>query len=103
MTPHPPPPCSYHDTPLYLHTVEHAWTGEENELLVKAVRVYPPGTRQRWETIAEYINSRVKAGSGVSADDVLKKVKEQQNTGTSGAILGRFGFPTSFVCVCQQQ
>lgn len=64
-----------------MYEIGHEWTDEENELLVKAVRVYPPGTRQRWETIADYINSRIKSGNGVSPDDVLHRVKERQNTG----------------------
>ena len=48
---------------------------------MKAVRAYPPGTRNRWETMADYINTRVKSGNGVTPDDVLHKVKERQNTG----------------------
>ena len=45
------------------------WSNEEIAALTKAITRFPPGTTQRWKTIAEYVESR-------SQKDVIKKAQE---------------------------
>lgn len=55
-----------------------AWTAEEIELLVKATRLMPPGTSERWRQVTDYINTHKKDKSIVrSTKDVLKYIKEK--------------------------
>uniref|UniRef100_A0A0N5BLH8 DnaJ homolog subfamily C member 2 n=1 Tax=Strongyloides papillosus TaxID=174720 RepID=A0A0N5BLH8_STREA len=55
-----------------------AWTSEEIELLVKATRLMPPGTSERWRQVADYINTHKKDKSIMrSTKDVLKYIKEK--------------------------
>ncbi|KFD65944.1 hypothetical protein M514_03899 [Trichuris suis] len=37
-----------------------SWTKEETQLLVRAMRLFPAGTKSRWETIATFINEHKK-------------------------------------------
>lgn len=45
------------------------WTKDDIALLTKAVVKFPPGTNQRWKTIADYMGGR-------SQKDIIKKAKE---------------------------
>uniref|UniRef100_A0A0K0DWH1 DnaJ homolog subfamily C member 2 n=1 Tax=Strongyloides stercoralis TaxID=6248 RepID=A0A0K0DWH1_STRER len=55
-----------------------AWSSEEIELLVKATRLMPPGTSERWKQVADYINTHKKDKSFKrSTKDVLKYIKEK--------------------------
>eukprot|EP00123_Amoebidium_parasiticum_P018619 comp24254_c1_seq1/m.44963 comp24254_c1_seq1/g.44963 ORF comp24254_c1_seq1/g.44963 comp24254_c1_seq1/m.44963 type:complete len:634 (-) comp24254_c1_seq1:300-2201(-) len=54
------------------------WSDLEEELLVKAVKTFPAGTRQRWDVMANYINIR-HPESKLTGEEVLSKVKERQH------------------------
>lgn len=53
------------------------WSEEELQLLIKAVNLFPAGTKDRWEVIAAFIGQHV-VGSDKNARDVLSKAKELQ-------------------------
>lgn len=63
------------------------WSHEELQLLIKAVNVFPAGTNQRWEVVANFINQH--AGSSVvrSAKEVLSKAKDLQSSDYTQNIL----------------
>lgn len=54
------------------------WNQEQLQLLVKGVNLYPPGTTDRWNTIANYINTHIhtdkKTGTMVVA--MVKKLQK---------------------------
>ena len=55
------------------------WSEEEEQLLVKAVSLFPAGTVRRWETVASFVNSHSGEGSKVKdAKMVISKVKALQ-------------------------
>lgn len=59
------------------------WNEENIQLLVKAVNLFPAGTNQRWEVVANFINQHGKFGENSSkfnAKAVLAKAKDLQNT-----------------------
>lgn len=59
------------------------WTEEHLQLLIKAVNLFPAGTNQRWEIVANFINQHGNfdnASSKFNAKDVLNKAKDLQNT-----------------------
>jgi len=59
------------------------WNEENLQLLVKAVNLFPAGTNQRWEVIANFINQHgvfKKDSSKFVAKLVLAKAKDLQNT-----------------------
>merc|ERR550532_1200407 len=53
------------------------WSTEELQLLIKAVKSFPPGTVNRWEVCAEFINQH--SNSPKTAKEVLAKAKEMQS------------------------
>lgn len=56
------------------------WSEEEQQLLVKAVSLFPAGTVRRWETVASFVNSH-SSGEGSKVKDakmVISKVKALQ-------------------------
>lgn len=55
------------------------WTRDELSLMAKATTKHPPGTRNRWEVIANFIGSR-------SADEVIAKSKELQANADASAV-----------------
>jgi len=56
-----------------------AWNPSTISLLIKAVNLFPAGTSQRWEVVANFINQHSKGNSiSVRAKDVLSKAKELQ-------------------------
>lgn len=63
------------------------WTVEEQQLLVKAMTVFPVGTKSRWDVVAAFINEHRKnedGGGGAklkTGKDVVKKVKELERLG----------------------
>lgn len=65
---------------LRVCTIE--WTGEHIQLLIKAVNLFPAGTNQRWEVIANFLNQHGALPDGYSfnAKEVLAKAKDLQNT-----------------------
>ncbi|VDK24515.1 unnamed protein product [Taenia asiatica] len=50
------------------------WTFEMNQLLIKAVNLFPAGTQKRWEVIAAYVNQHEK-GVEVTGKEALKQAK----------------------------
>lgn len=57
------------------------WSPENVQILIKAVNLFPAGTVQRWEVIANYINQHGNSAEGkVTARDVLNKAKTMQSS-----------------------
>ena len=52
--------------------VDSNWTVEEVKLLTKAIIKFPPGTKQRWFVITDYIGNKTQK-------EVLKKAQELKN------------------------
>lgn len=56
------------------------WSTDEIQLLIKAVNVFPAGTNQRWEVVAEFINQHTPTPETVrNAKETLFKAKEMQS------------------------
>lgn len=55
-----------------------AWTEDEIKLLVKSVSVFPAGTKDRWEVIANYMAEHSANKTQRDAKQVLTKVKQIQ-------------------------
>jgi DnaJ family protein C protein 2 len=36
------------------------WNSDDLQLLIKAVNLFPAGTNQRWDVVAEFINQHTK-------------------------------------------
>lgn len=64
------------------------WTQTELQLLIKAVNLFPAGTNQRWEVVANFINQHNTA-TNVKRDakEVLAKAKDLQSTDFSKSSL----------------
>lgn len=58
------------------------WIPENMQLLIKAVNLFPAGTVQRWEVIANYLNQHGTnlGGKKFIARDVLNKAKDLQSS-----------------------
>lgn len=58
------------------------WCNENMQMLIKAVNLFPAGTVQRWEVIANYINQHGKiiGGKKFISRDVLNKAKDIQSS-----------------------
>ncbi|KAK4885575.1 hypothetical protein RN001_001846 [Aquatica leii] len=59
------------------------WSQENLQLLIKAVNLFPAGTNQRWEVVANFMNQHgIFRENSVKycAKDVLAKAKDLQNT-----------------------
>jgi len=58
------------------------WSEHDLQLLIKAVNLFPAGTSQRWEVVANFINQHGNSSNGVSRDakEVLAKAKDLQST-----------------------
>lgn len=54
------------------------WNAENMQLLIKAVNLFPAGTVQRWDVIANYMNQHSKTASQAkyNSRDVLSKAKD---------------------------
>ncbi|XP_069693165.1 dnaJ homolog subfamily C member 2 [Periplaneta americana] len=53
------------------------WTNEELQLLIKAVKIFPAGTNQRWEVVANFINHHIQGQSTQrTSKEVLAKAKD---------------------------
>lgn len=63
--------------------VNAEWTDDNIQLLIKAVNLFPAGTNQRWEVVANFINQHGSFAEGstkFSPKAVLAKAKDLQNT-----------------------
>lgn len=63
------------------------WTIESLQLLIKAVNLFPAGTNQRWEVVAEFINQHSTNGVKHTAKEVLAKAKDLKNDDFSRNVL----------------
>ncbi|RLU16213.1 hypothetical protein DMN91_011973 [Ooceraea biroi] len=66
------------------------WSENDLQLLIKAVNLFPAGTNQRWEVVANFINQHSSGpSSGVTRDakEVLAKAKSLQSTDFSKSSL----------------
>ncbi|RZF43505.1 hypothetical protein LSTR_LSTR005241 [Laodelphax striatellus] len=54
------------------------WPADELQMLIKAVNMFPAGTNQRWEVVANFLNQHCSNGTSVvrTAKEVLAKAKE---------------------------
>lgn len=55
------------------------FSAQDIALLVKAVKIHPPGTVNRWNTIAEYLNHHSAVCSSYVSKDIIQKVKNLQS------------------------
>lgn len=63
--------------------IKTEWSQDNVHLLIKAVNLFPAGTNQRWEVVANFINqhgSFPDSAIKYNAKDVLAKAKDLQNT-----------------------
>ncbi|XP_014248388.1 dnaJ homolog subfamily C member 2 [Cimex lectularius] len=66
----------------------HNWSQADITLLIKAVNLFPAGTSQRWDVVANFINQHSKnKQKDVSAREVLSKAKELQTNDDSKSML----------------
>lgn len=65
------------------------WSENDLQLLIKAVNLFPAGTNQRWEVVANFINQHNSSSSGITRDakEVLAKAKDLQSTDFSKSSL----------------
>ncbi|XP_011305271.1 dnaJ homolog subfamily C member 2 [Fopius arisanus] len=56
------------------------WAEGDLQLLIKAVNLFPAGTNQRWEVVANFINQHTSNGVTRNAKEVLAKAKDLQST-----------------------
>lgn len=65
------------------------WSEADLQLLIKAVNLFPAGTNQRWEVVANFINQHNSSSTGVTRDakEVLAKAKDLQSTDFSKSSL----------------
>ncbi|KZC11714.1 DnaJ like protein subfamily C member 2 [Dufourea novaeangliae] len=65
------------------------WNEDDLQLLIKAVNLFPAGTNQRWEVVANFINQHSSSTAGVTRDakEVLAKAKDLQSTDFSKSSL----------------
>ncbi|XP_001602926.2 dnaJ homolog subfamily C member 2 isoform X1 [Nasonia vitripennis] len=75
------------DKQVKAHTAP--WSESDLQLLIKAVNLFPAGTNQRWEVVANFINQHSNSSSGAKRDakEVLAKAKDLQSTDFSKSSL----------------
>ena len=56
------------------------WSYDDVQLLIKAVKLFPAGTPNRWTVIANYINDKTDSNVVRNHRDVLEKAKELQKS-----------------------
>lgn len=70
-------------TPLNNVNKKSLWTNENIQLLIKAVNLFPAGTTQRWEVVANFINQHAQnlpENVSFNAKEVLFKAKDIQSS-----------------------
>lgn len=74
---------------------EAPWTNDHLQLLIKAVNLFPAGTNERWEVVANFLNQH---SSGVvrTAKEVLSKAKDLQNSDYSKDLLKKAANKNAF-------
>jgi len=56
------------------------WSTEELQLLIKAVKLFPAGTNQRWEVVTEFINQHNEGIAVRAVKETISKAKEMQSS-----------------------
>lgn len=64
--------------------VEEEWSLHDVDLLINGTKKFPGGTRNRWETIAEWFNRQ--ASVQRTADDLIRKANDFKATGPAGMV-----------------
>lgn len=64
------------------------WSHEDRQLLIKAVQLFPQGTKDRWQVIATFINNKSKSGIERTFRDCIDKIEEIKNSGKFAVYLG---------------
>lgn len=54
------------------------WSYDDVQLLIKAVKLFPAGTKNRWTVVANFVNDKTDSGVTRNHKDVLEKAKELQ-------------------------
>lgn len=70
-------------TPLTTVNKKSLWGNENVQLLIKAVNLFPAGTNQRWEVVANFINlhaTNLPENVSFNSKDVLNKAKDIQSS-----------------------
>lgn len=69
--------------------IDEQWCHDEVQLLIKAVNLFPAGTVQRWEVVANFINQHYQSSSGRkrTAKEVLAKAKDLNSSDFSKSSL----------------
>lgn len=70
-------------TPLVTVNKKNLWSNENVALLIKAVNLFPAGTNQRWDVVANFINlhaSNLPENVKFNSKDVLNKAKDIQSS-----------------------
>lgn len=70
-------------TPLTAINKKLLWENENVQLLIKAVNLFPAGTNQRWEVVANFINlhaTNLPENVNFNSKDVLNKAKDIQSS-----------------------
>lgn len=65
------------------------WTAEMTQMLIKAVNLFPAGTNQRWEVVANFLNQHCSFTDDkrFNAKEVLNKAKDLQSSDFSKSSL----------------
>lgn len=57
------------------------WSYDDIQILIKAIKLFPAGTPDRWAVIAKFINDKSTSGVTRNHRDVITQAKELQNSG----------------------
>lgn len=56
------------------------WSYDDIQILIKAVKLFPVGTKDRWAVVAQFVNDKSTSGGKRNHREVLEKVKELQKS-----------------------
>lgn len=59
------------------------WSYDDIQILIKAVKLFPAGTQNRWTVVANYVNEKSSSGVNRTHRDALEKAKELQQSSKS--------------------
>lgn len=64
------------------------WSTDDCFLLIKAAKLFPPGTKERWDVITTYLNQHSTSGNVRKTRDVMAKSKELQDPKVTATLKG---------------
>jgi DnaJ family protein C protein 2 len=73
------------------------WSAEDSFLLIKAAKIFPPGTADRWEVITAYFNQHSASGTTRKLKEVMAKSKELQDPSEYYLLLHQTMFSNSIL------